>query len=367
MTKYTYLFVDILANRVINELPAYGTYFSRELSGIGNMTAYLPMNTSQYTNTEIKSATVPGKTALYALRDGACVWSGPIWTRTYNAQGSNLALTGQTWESWLNKFYPPASLRYTSVEQRNIVLDLITDMQAVPLQNAQFTLPANYPTQIARTENFPFEDLKSYGEIIEYLSEYDDGFDYEIVGYIDGAGVPQRLVNLGSPQLGRTQTLSGLIWDYPTSIVDYYYTENASDGAVKVWGVGGAPTDNAAPIRSSYTQDDIVAQGNYPLLQSVFTNGDVTRQITLDSQTKTFGNAKRSPVVGWSIEVDPTIDPVVGTWQLGDQAHLTIEDEGFFETPYSGYVRVIGWEWNPASSDSVETLKLSIEGSDSGG
>jgi hypothetical protein len=365
VTTYTYLFVDILTNKVVNELPCYGTWFSRQLNGSGQMTATVAMNTAQYTNQEIKGSTVPGKMALYALRDDAVVWSGPIWSRTYNSQGSSLQLSGQTWESWLNKFYPPASLRYTSTEQRNIAIDLISDMQAVPQQNALFTLPSNYPNQIVRTENFPFEDLKSYGELIEYLSEYDTGFDYEIIGYMDSNGVLQRYVNFGNPQLGRVQGQSGLIFDYPTSITDYYYTENAADGAVKVWGVGGPPREDAAPIRSSYTQSDIAALGNYPLLQSVFTNGDVTSQITLDAQTKLFGNSKRSPVVGWTINVDPTVDPVIGTWQLGDQAHVTIEDQGFFEDdPFSGYVRVIGWEWNPAASDSVETLKLSIEGSD---
>ena len=360
---YTYLFVDILSNRVVHELPCYGVWFSRQLSAAGQMTATVALNTAQYSNTEIKGATIPGRMALYALRDDAVVWSGPIWSRTYNSQGSSLQLSGQTWESWLYRFFPDISLRYTSVEQRNIAIDLLTRMQAVTLQNAQFTIPSALPVQIARTENFPFEDLKSYGELLEYLSEYDTGFDYEIIGYMDSNGVLQRYVNFGSPQLGRTQDQSTLVFDYPTSITDYYFTENASDGAVKVYGVGGPPTENAAPIRSTYTQADLVTNG-YPLFQSVFTNGDVTRQITLDAQTKLFGNSKRAPIVRWSINVDPTVDPVVGTWQLGDQAHITIEDQGFFEDPFSGYVRVTGWELTPPSSDSIEALSLTIEGSD---
>jgi len=369
MRDYTYLFVDILSNRVINELPCYGTWFSRELSGVGNMTATVPMNTAQYKNSDIRSATEPGKTALYALCDDAVIWGGPIWTRTYNSQGSSLQLTGQTWESWPNKFYPSGSLRYTGVEQRNIVISLLTAMQSVALQSAQFTIPSNFPDQQTRTENFPFEDLKSYGELIEYLSEYDTGFDYEILPYMDTNGVLQRYVNLGNPKLGRTQDLSNLVFDYPTSITDYYYSESASQGAAKVYGVGGAPGENAAAIRSTVIQADMVAAG-YPLLTEVYTNGDVTFQPTLDAQTKLFATSKRSPVVGWTINVDPTLDPVIGTWQLGDFAHITIEDSGFFdEAPFSGYVRVVGWELNPPSGDSMEALKLVLEGgdSDSGG
>lgn len=364
---YTYLFVDILTNRVIHELPCYGTWFSRELSGTGNMTATIAMNTAQYSNQEIKGATTPGKTALYALCDDAVVWGGPIWTRTYNSVGSSLQLSGQTWESWPLKFFPDVSLTYSSIEQRNIAIDLLTRLQSVSQQNALFTLPSNYPAQVVRTENFPFADLKSYGDLIEYLSEYDTGFDYEILPYMDTNGVLQRYVNLGGPKLGRLQAQSTLVFDYPTSITDYYYSENASAGAVKVYGVGGAQGDNVAPIRSQYTQADIAASGSFPLLQDVYTNGDVTNQQTLDAQTKAFGDSKRVPVVGWTINVDPTIDPVLGTWQLGDQAHITIEDTGFFETPFSGYVRVIGWELTPPAADTKEALKLIIEGSDDSG
>ncbi len=364
---YRYIFVDILTNRVLNELPCYGTWFSRQLSGAGNMTATVPMNSQPYKNIDFKGATTPGKTALYALCDDAVIWGGPIWTRTYNSSAKTLQLSGQTWESWPGKFYPSTSLAYTGMDQRNIVVDLLTKMQAVTLQNAQFTFPSSYPTSIVRTENFPFEDLKSYSELIEYLSEFDDGFDYEIVPTLDTNGVFQRIVNLGNSKLGKSQALSGLLYDYPGSITGYYYTENAASSAVKVYGVGGAPGDNVAPIRSQYIQSDIVATGVYPLLQSVFTNGDVTVQRTLDAQTKAYGDSKRTPLISWTIDVDPAVDPLVGTWSLGDHAHIAIDDPGFFEDPLSTYVRVLGWELTPPSSDNKESLKLVLEGSDDGG
>jgi hypothetical protein len=325
------------------------------------------MNAQPYRNIDIKNATTPGRTALYALCNDLVVWGGPIWTRTYNASARTLQITGQTWESWPQKFYPDTSLSYTSVDQRNIVIDLLTLMQAVAAQNAQFTLPSTYPSNIVRTENFPFADLKSYAELIDYLSEYADGFDYEILPYMDGTGTLQRYVNLGNPTLGSTQANTGLIFDFPGAITDYWFTESASTGAVKVFGVGGTIGDETEPIRSSYTQADIVAAGTYPLLQEVYTNSDVTVQATLDSQTKAFGDTKRVPVTSWTIDIDPTLDPVLGTWALGDHAHVMIEDTGFFDTPLGTYVRVVGWELTPPSSDTKEALKLVIEGSDDAG
>lgn len=361
---YTYLFADILTNRVLAELPCYGTFFTRELSGTGNMTASVAMNASGYSNRDIKNATTPGKCALYALCNDVVIWSGPIWSRTY----SNLALsmTGQTWESWAYKFYPTATLTYSNVEQRNIVIDLLTQMQAVTGQSALFTLPPNYPMQVGRTENFPVNDLKSYGELVEYMSNFDIGFDYEIFAQVDSSGVLQRYLRMGNPALGATQNNSGLIFEFPGSIISYIYSENAADSAIKVFGVGAG--DGPATLRSTATQADLAAGGAFPLLQSVYTNKDVTLQPTLDAQTRAFGKRKRTPLVSWTLEIDPALDPLVGTWGLGDSALITVEDPGFFpDSAFQGYIRPIGWELTPPSSQNKESLRLILESADDNG
>jgi len=358
---YTYLLVDILSNRVVNELPLYGTWFQRTLSGTGNMTATVPMNASGFGNLDTKGSTIPGRNALYALCGDAVVWGGPIWSRTYNRSGKSLSLTGQTWESWAYKFYPTDSLFYNGIEQRNIAIDLFTRLQAVPLQNALFTLPSNYPMQTARTENFPANELKSYGDLVQYLTEYDTGFDFEIVPYMDSSGILQRQVKFGNPLLGVSQANSGLLFEYEGSISDYTYSENAAGAALKVYGVG-ADNDAGVPLRTTFTQSNL---GSYPLLQSVYTNKDVTVQATLNAQTKMYANTKKPPLISWNITVDPTLDPLLGTWNLGDQAHITIEDDGFFpDRPFEGFVRAVGWELNPPSDSTEETLKLLLEEED---
>lgn len=361
---YTYLFVDILTNTIIAELPCYGTFFSRELSGTGSMNASVACNAAGFSNRDIKNATTPGKVALYAICDDVVLWSGPIWTRTYNNQ--TYQMTGQSWESWAYKFFPTTTLTYSNVEQRNVVRDLFIKMQAVTGQSALFTLPASFPTQVGRTENFPIDDLKSYGEMIEYMANFDEGFDYEIIAQFDSAGVLQRYVRMGNPNLGQVQANSGLIFEFPGSISQYWYTENAAEGALKTFGIGAG--EGPATLRSTQTQTDLVAAGVWPLFQNVYTNKDVTLQKTLDGQTKAYNKRKRLPVVGWTIEVDPTLDPLVGTWGLGDSALITIEDPALFpEGPFQAYIRPIGWELNPPDSDTKETLKLILEGADDNG
>lgn len=361
---YSYLFVDILTNKVIAELPCFGTFFSRELAGTGNMTASVAMNAGGFSNRDIKNATTPGKTALYAICNDIVLWGGPIWTRTY--QNQTVSMTGQTWESWGYKFYPTVDITYSNVEQRNIVIDLFTKMQAVAGQSALFTLPPNYPTQVSRTENFPLADLKSYGELVEYMSNFDVGFDYEITSEFDSTGTLQRYLKLGNPQLGQVQANSGLIFEYPGSITGYNYSENAADSAIKVFGVGAG--DGPATLRSTVTQTDLAAGGTFPLLQQVYTNKDVTLQPTLDAQTRAFGKRKRTPLVSWTLDVDPTLDPLVGTWGLGSTALITVEDSAFFpDGAFQGYVRPIGWELQPPSSQGKESLKLILEDANNNG
>ncbi len=364
VTDYRYLFVDILSNKVVAELPCYGVSLTRQVNKAGNMTATVGMNQAGYSNADVLDSTIPGRTAFYAMRDGHLLWGGPVWTRTYQARGKALSMTGQTWESWPSKFWPTQDLIYVNVEQRNILLDIITNMQSVALQSAGWTLPGTFDVQQSRTVNFFQHEKQSYGDMIDYMLGFDIGFDYMIDPVLDAAGVTQNIVVVGNPTIGAGSGTTGLRFDYPGSITDYWFTENASAGAVKVWGIGSG--EGLAMLQSSYTQADLVTLGTYPLLQDVYTNKDVSIQATLDSQTKAYGNSKRVPVTSITIQTDPAQDPIVGSWSLGDQAIVYIEDEGRFPTaPFLGLVRVIGWELQPASSDEKESLKLILVGDDS--
>jgi len=98
--EYRYYTVDLLTNNVIAEIPFTGVSYSRALSKAGSFSGTIPMieATSSY---NLYETTMPGKTALYVLRNGVCVWGGIIWSRSYSPTSKTLTIDGQEFISYL--------------------------------------------------------------------------------------------------------------------------------------------------------------------------------------------------------------------------------------------------------------------------
>src|SRR6478736_2974960 len=79
---YTYWFTDLRSNKVIAELPMQNVNYENKLSAIGDASGSIKIN-PETARLNIRSATSPGKTAMYILRDGQPVWGGIVWKRNY--------------------------------------------------------------------------------------------------------------------------------------------------------------------------------------------------------------------------------------------------------------------------------------------
>jgi hypothetical protein len=97
---YRYYTVDLLTNNVIAEIPFTGVSYERALSKAGSFSGTIPMidATSSF---NLYETTMPGKTALYVLRNGVCVWGGIIWSRSYSPANKTLTIDGQEFISYL--------------------------------------------------------------------------------------------------------------------------------------------------------------------------------------------------------------------------------------------------------------------------
>jgi hypothetical protein len=98
--EYRYYTVDLLTNNVIAEIPFTGVSYERALSKAGSFSGTIPMieATSSF---NLYETTMPGKTALYVLRNGVCVWGGIIWSRSYSPTNKTLTIDGQEFISYL--------------------------------------------------------------------------------------------------------------------------------------------------------------------------------------------------------------------------------------------------------------------------
>lgn len=100
--EYRYVLTDLMTNTVIGELPFSGVSYGRGLKSAGNFAGTTPIIHGKTSGYDIYETTMPGRTGLYVLRNGVCVWGGIIWTRDYDLQARVLSVTGQEFTSYLH-------------------------------------------------------------------------------------------------------------------------------------------------------------------------------------------------------------------------------------------------------------------------
>jgi hypothetical protein len=355
---YRYLLADLLTNQILMDLPFQGVTFDRKINGAGNGTFSFALDNSGYDNQMVLDSTLPGRTAIYIERNSALVWGGILWSRTYESEGKTVQYTAQTFESYLYKQVIESTQSFTNVDQRNILALMIQNMQAKPYANIGITVPSTFATVVARTTTFYDYEVWTYGKAAENLVGYDDGFDYTIdVAYAAGVPVRQLLID---NTLGAPASTSGLAWDYPGGIKNYYYPENASNAATSVIGVGAG--DGKAMLRSKAQNASPLTNG-YADLQEVYTNKDLLVASTLASQTRAELNRIAVPLTSPTFEVNPEIGPGLADFALGDYGYVYITDPRF-PNGTRILVRVVGYTASPPASDGTETFKLVLEGQD---
>ena len=80
---YRYYAVDLLTNTVLSEIPFVDVTYGRALSKAGSFSGSIPVVEAN-AHLNLYENTMPGKTAIYILRNGVCVWGGIIWSRSYS-------------------------------------------------------------------------------------------------------------------------------------------------------------------------------------------------------------------------------------------------------------------------------------------
>jgi hypothetical protein len=233
-------------------------------------------------------------------------------------------------------------------------------MQAKFQANIGIVTPVLFPNSILRTENFWYYEGWSFGKAIEYLTNYDDGFDYTLEVNYNPQGEPGIYLRLDNV-LGQPTDNTQLEFDYPGSIKNYYYPENAVTGATTMLGFGAG--DGLTIIRSK-SVDYGNLTGGYPDLQNSYDNKDVSVQSTLDSQTQEALNASPVPVVLPTFELDANARPELGSWSLGDFCLINIDGSRRFPDGKILSQRIVGYDASPSSSTGMEEVKIILDGGD---
>lgn len=100
VAEYRYFVTDFLSNEVMAELPFKSVSYERSLNAAGSFSGTIPVvdKTAAY---NLYESTMPGKTALYVVRNDQCVWGGVIWSRSYSLESRELSVTANEFSSYL--------------------------------------------------------------------------------------------------------------------------------------------------------------------------------------------------------------------------------------------------------------------------
>ena len=111
--EYKYFTTDILTNEVLAEIPFRGVSFERSIKAAGTFGGKIPV-IEETAHMNLYESTMPGKTAIYVVRDDECIWGGIIWNRSYNVVNRELNISASEftsyfyhrniWKTWTHDF-----------------------------------------------------------------------------------------------------------------------------------------------------------------------------------------------------------------------------------------------------------------------
>lgn len=99
---YKYIVTDLLSDSILAEIPFENVSYTRALRDAGTFSGSIPV-IADNDYLDLYETTLPGKTALYILRNGVCVWGGIIWSRTYNIITRSLEVNGSEFTSYFSR------------------------------------------------------------------------------------------------------------------------------------------------------------------------------------------------------------------------------------------------------------------------
>ncbi|MFJ2830893.1 hypothetical protein ACIPC1_25565 [Streptomyces sp. NPDC087263] len=363
-TRYTYYTADLATGAITDELPLYDTTFSTELNEAGEFRARLPLGDPRVTVHRPRELTEPGRAALYVERDGVLVWGGVIWTAKYTSADQHLEIGAAGFLSYFDHrrvlpadFDPNATdlasvdVSFTNADQSDIARTLVAVAQAHPGGDIQVRPESTAPSGITRTLDYPGTGLKSTGEALRELASLEDGPDFLFDMAYGTDGRPVRRLRVGTPHLGQQGTPH--VWEYGANLIGYAWPVDGASTASRVFALGEqGETSQLVAVAEDRTT-------GRPLTETEVSYVNLTDVNLLRSQARSALAAVSAPVVLPELTVRADLEPVLGSYQVGDDATVVIKDVFFPEGTHFD-VRIIGIEVTPGSDAGEEQVQLTV-------
>jgi hypothetical protein len=361
-TTYRYLFADLLTNEIIGELPLTGVAFTQQLNQAGTFTGHLLLSGINTAAFNVDPSTIPAKCSLYVDRDGVLVWGGVIWGRQYNSASQTMTYQAREWISYFERRRITETLSFTNIDQLVIAKALVQNAQAKTYGNVGITYNSAGQTTsgILIDRVYYGYEIKNLFNAIQDLSRQSDGFDFDIeIAYDPITDLPTKAFNTYYPRSGEVYTTTSLtvpVFEFPAgNIVEYEYPEDGMIATNSVWAVGAG--SNEGKILANAQHPTIFADG-WALLEDQQSYSDVTDQTVLDNLAMGALNALVTPPITMKIVVPAFVNPTFGSYEVGDDARVIINDDRF-PNGLDAIFRIVGLSVQPGE-DGPERVTLTL-------
>ena len=323
--------------------------------GQGDLRGAFQLDQTGKSNVDLLAATQEGRCYLVCERDKQPIWGGFIWTRTYQSQAKVFQLYCRAFEHYPEYRFIRSDILETDVDQRNIFRNLWTTMMADP-NSLQVDLPASFSTLAPKSLDVKAFEFKTYREVMNSLTDGNDGFDWTIdVARVGGAYT--KSLRIGYPTLGATEHA---IFDYPGSILNYWQNGTMAQHGTNIFGFGSG--EGSTMVTQEVIHADLLS-GSFPRFDTAIGFKGVSDSDMLTSLTTQAAIIRKAGVPVITAEVKGNLEPVFGSYGLGDAAKIYFADPAHPELSTQVFTsRILGWEYYPPSDEHVEFARLSFEG-----
>jgi hypothetical protein len=152
--NYRYFLCDLVTNQLLTEIPFRNVTYGRSIREAGSFTGDIPVSPDTE-NLDLYNSTLPGKTALYVVRNNVCVWGGMVWSRSYDIKNKILNISANEFTSYL--YHRVAWKTWDNAYAAKITLTNGVG-KAELLDGGTFDFTANMPIDVA----FGLEINKKY-------------------------------------------------------------------------------------------------------------------------------------------------------------------------------------------------------------
>ncbi|WP_105972677.1 hypothetical protein [Streptomyces geranii] len=364
-TRYTYYTADLSTGAITDELPLYDVTFSTELNEAGEFRGRLPLGDRRVTVHHPRELTEPGRAALYVERDGVLVWGGVVWTVKYTSADQHLEISAAGFLSYfdhrrvLPADFDPAtttdlgavSVAFTDRDQSDIVRALVAVAQAHPGGDIRVRPETTTLSGTPLTLAYPGSSLKSTGEALRELASLEGGPDFLLDMTYGPDGRPVRRLRVGTPRLGQQGTPH--VWEYGANLTGYTWPADGASTASRVFALG-EQGETSQLVRVAEDRST-----GRPLTETEVSYVHLTDPVLLASQARSALASVSAPVVLPELTVRADLEPVLGSYQVGDDATVVIKDV-FFPEGVQFDVRITGIEVTPGNDAGEEQVQLTV-------